>query len=85
MVNLVATLLNTGTDTTRGQLAVAVQVLCDYPDQWPLLAEHPELAPQAVAEVMRQSPVIFKTLRKALVDVELAAVRIPAGVFIPEC
>ena len=43
-------LLMAGTDTTRNQLAAAVQVLCDHPDQWALLAEHPELAPGAVEE-----------------------------------
>ena len=82
LVNLAAILLNAGTDTTRNQLAAAVQVLCDYPDQWALLAAHPELAPQAMEEVMRHSPIIFKALRKPLVDVELGGVRVPAGSFI---
>ena len=71
-----------GTDTTRNQLAAAVQVLCDHPDQWALLAEHPELAPQAVEELMRHSPVIFTTMRKAAEDVELDGVRIPAGTLV---
>src|SRR6185312_11380088 len=34
LVNLVAILLNAGTDTTRNQSAAAVQVLCEHPDQW---------------------------------------------------
>jgi cytochrome P450 len=72
-------LLMAGTDTTRNQLAAAVQNLCDHPQQWALLAEHPELAPQAVEELMRHSPVIFGTIRKAVEDVELGGVRIPAG------
>jgi cytochrome P450 len=82
LVNLVAILLNAGTDTTRNQLAAAVQVLCDRPDQWALLADHPELAPQAVEEVMRHFPIIFSTLRVAIDDVELADVLIPAGTFV---
>ena len=56
-------LLMAGTDTTRNQLAAAVQALCDHPEQWALLAEHPELAPQAVEELMRHNPVIFGTIR----------------------
>jgi cytochrome P450 len=67
------------TDTTRNQLAAAVQDLCDHPKQWALLAEHPELAPRAVEELMRHSPVIFGTIRKAVVDVELDGVTVPAG------
>jgi cytochrome P450 len=72
-------LLMAGTDTTRNQLAAAVGDLCDHPQQWALLAEHPELAPQAVEELMRHSPVIFATMRKAVEDVELGGVRVPAG------
>ena len=79
LVNLVAILLNAGTDTTRNQLAAAVQVLSDHPDQWALLAEHPELAPQAVEELMRHSPIVFAALRVATTDVDLGGVRIPAG------
>ena len=75
-------LLMAGTDTTRNQLAAAVQDLCDHPQQWALLAEHPELAPQAVEELMRHSPVIFGTMRKAVEDVELGGVRMPAGTLV---
>jgi len=79
---LAAGLLTAGTDTTRNQLAAAVQVLCDHPDQWVLLAEHPELAPNAVEETMRHSPVVFATLRVAVDDVELGGVLIPAGTLV---
>ncbi len=82
LLTLAATLLMAGTDTTRNQLAAAVQVFCDHPDQWRLLAEQPALAPQAVEEVMRYSPVIFMTMRIAVEDVELGGVTIPAGTFV---
>jgi cytochrome P450 len=75
-------LLMAGTDTTRNQLASAVQDLCDHPQQWALLAAHPELAPRAVEELIRHSPVIFATMRKAVEDVELGGVRIPAGTLV---
>ena len=45
LLSLSAQLLMAGTDTTRNQLAAAVQVFCDHPEQWRLLAEQPELAP----------------------------------------
>ena len=82
LVNLVAILLNAGTDTTRNQLAAAVQVLSDHPDQWALLAEHPELVPQAVEELMRHSPIVFAALRVATTDVELGDVVVPAGAYV---
>ena len=82
LLMLAATLLMAGTDTTRNQLAAAVQLFCDHPDQWALLAENPELAPKAVEEAMRYSPVIFTTMRTAVEDVELGGFTIPAGALI---
>jgi cytochrome P450 len=79
---LVAGLLMAGTDTTRNQLAASVQILCDHPDQWALLAEHPELASNAVEETIRHSPVAFGALRTAADDVEVAGIFIPAGIML---
>jgi cytochrome P450 len=79
---LVASLLMAGTDTTRLQLGGAVHVLCDHPDQWALLGRHPELAVNAVHELIRHSPITFVTLRVATEDVELAGVTIPAGTIV---
>jgi cytochrome P450 len=79
---LVAGLLMAGTDTTRNQLAASVHLLCDHADQWTLLAQHPELAANAVEETMRHSPISFSTLRTAVEDVELAGVMIPAGTLV---
>ncbi len=79
---LVAALLLAGTDTTRLQLGAAVHVLCDHPDQWALLGGHPELAVNAVQELIRHSPITFVTLRTAVEDVALAGVKIPAGTIV---
>ena len=79
---LVAGLLMAGTDTTRNQLAASVQLLCDHPDQWALLAQHPELAANAVEETMRHSPIAGLTLRIALEDVEIAGFIVPAGTLV---
>jgi len=76
---LAGALLTAGTDTTRNQLAAAVQALCEHPEQWALLAEHPELVPNAVEEVMRHSPILFTAGRAAVEEVELGGVIIPAG------
>jgi cytochrome P450 len=79
---LVAGLLLAGTDTTRLQLGAAVHVLCDHPDQWTLLGQYPELAANAVDELIRHSPMTFITLRAAIEDVEIAGVNIAAGTLV---
>jgi cytochrome P450 len=79
---LVAGLLIAGTDTTRNQLAAAVEVLCKHPDQWSLLGCHSELAGSAVEEVMRHSPIAFGTIRIAKEDVDVAGITIPADTLV---
>jgi cytochrome P450 len=82
LLMLAGAVLTAGTDTTRNQLAAAVQVFCDHPAQWALLAERPQLASAAVEEVMRYAPIILRTVRKAVEGVELAGVMIPAGTLV---
>jgi cytochrome P450 len=82
LLSLVGALLGAGTDTTRHQLAAAVEVLCDHPDQWALLGEQPELVPRAVEELMRYRPIGYALPRIATEDVELAGVHIPAGTIV---
>jgi cytochrome P450 len=79
---LAAGILMAGTDTTRNQLAAAVDVMCDHPEQWELLARRPELAMNAVEELMRFYPVVFGAMRMTLEDVEYGGVVIPAGTFV---
>ena len=79
LLMLAATLLAAGTDTTRNQLAAAVHVLYQRCDQWALLGEHPELAGNAVHELMRYSPIVFGLVRMAAEDIQLGGVIIPAG------
>ena len=82
LLTLAATLLMAGTDTTRNQLAAAVQVFSEHPDQWALLAGHPELASKAVEEAMRYSPVILNTMRVTVEDVDLDGFMMPAGTLV---
>ncbi len=79
---LAAGILMAGTDTTRNQVAAAVDILCDHPEQWDLLAERPELAMNAVEELMRFYPVMFGAMRMTIEDVEIEGVVIPAGTFV---
>lgn len=75
---LLGGLLFAGYDTTRNQLALAMAMFCEHPDQWRLLADRPELAPAAVEEVMRVAGVIATTPRIAVEDIDLDGWRIPA-------
>ncbi len=79
---LVGALLVAGTDTTRNRLAAAVHVLVEHPDQWALLAAHPELVAPAVEEIMRFCPVILHTFRTALSHIELAGVHVQSGTLV---
>ena len=85
LLMLAGTVLTAGIDTTRNQLAAAVDVFCDHPDQWALLAAQPELALEAVNEVMRHAPVILGTARIAAEDAGLAGVVVPAGTQVFAC
>lgn len=78
----VASLLMAGTDTTRTQLSASVQVLCEHPEQWVMLTEHPELAMRAVEESMRHSPSVCTTLRTVQEDTTYGDFTFPAGTFI---
>jgi len=82
LLMLAGSLLAAGTDTTRNQYAAAIEALIDHPDQWDHLASRPDLADQAVEELMRYSPVVFGAMRCAVTDVEIAGITIPAGTLV---
>lgn len=76
---LVSTLVFAGQDTTRNQLGLALATFTEHPQQWRLLAEHPELAGAAVEEVMRVNPTVTWVTREALEDLEFEGLQIRAG------
>ena len=84
-VQLVANLLAGGIDTTAGQLAHAVRLFAEHPDQWRLLADEPGLLPRAVDEVLRFEPVTPFTARICLDQVEYRDVIFPAGTIVAVC
>jgi cytochrome P450 len=76
---MVALLLFAGQDTTNHQLGNGIATFLRYPEQWALLARRPELAAQAVEEVVRVAPTAPITGRVAVEDFEVDGVTIPAG------
>jgi cytochrome P450 len=58
LVNLVLNVLVGGVDTSQSQLAHGIRLFAEHPDQWALLAERPELVPQAVEEIVRYEPIV---------------------------
>src|SRR3954454_15975062 len=85
LVNLVLNVLVGGVDTTQSQLAHALRLFSDHPEQWALLAERPELAPRAVDEVLRFEPITPFTARIAMQDVSYRDVLFPEGTVVLGC
>lgn len=82
LVMMTEAVLMAGTDTTRNQLACSVALLSEYPDQWALLGERPELASRAVEETMRYLGAVRGTARFASEDIEYRGVVFPKGTLI---
>ena len=81
--NLVLNILVGGVDTSQSQLAHAVRLLADHPDQWEVLRSNPRaLALQAVEETLRYEPITPLTARIMVADVEHRGVRFPAGTIV---
>ena len=82
LVMMVNAVIIGGTDTTRNQLGCALSLFAEFPDQWRLLAEQPELAPRAVEETMRYFGAVRGTMRFASEDIVYRDVVFPAGTFV---
>ena len=76
---MVSFLVFAGFDTTRNQLGLMMQTFAQRQDQWQLLREHPELARQAVEEVMRVNPTITWFSREANASFTYKDLEINAG------
>jgi cytochrome P450 len=82
LIMMTEAVLMAGTDTTRNQLACAVALFTEHPDQWALLAERPELASNAVEESMRYLGAVRGTARVASEDIEYKDVVFPSGTLV---
>src|SRR5215211_4131106 len=84
-MNLVLNVLVGGVDTTQSQLAHGLRLLAAEPEQWRRLAEDPELAAEAVEEVVRYEPITPFTARLLHEDVEYRDVTFPEGTIVMVC
>ena len=77
--SMIVALLFAGSDATRSQLGTALALFAEHPDQWALLADRPDLIPQAVDEVMRFAAPVGTLLRITTDDIAVDGYLIPAG------
>ncbi len=84
-VNLVLNVLIGGVDTTQSQLAHAMRLFAEHPEQWRLLAAEPALAAQAVEEVLRVEPITPFTARITTEEVVYRDVVFPAETIVMVC
>ena len=84
-INLVFNVLVGGVDTTQSQLAHAVRLLAEHPEQWELLRGRPELAEAAVEEALRYEPITPFTARITTREVTYRDVVFPEGTIVMVC
>jgi cytochrome P450 len=84
-INLVFNVLVGGVDTSQSQLAHAIRLLAEHPDQLALLAADPSLADAAVEEALRYEPITPFTARILVEDVEYRGVSFPEGTIVMVC
>jgi cytochrome P450 len=84
-INLVFNVLAGGVDTTQSQLAHAVRLLAEHPEQWALLVADPQLAQAAVDEALRFEPITPFTARITTEELEFRDVTFPEGTIVIVC
>jgi cytochrome P450 len=84
-INLVFNVLVGGVDTSQSQLAHAVRLLAEHPEQWALLAEEPARAGAAVEEALRYEPITPFTARIVTEEVVFRGVTFPEGTIVMVC
>ena len=80
--SLIASLLFAGYDTTRNQLGIGLFLFAQFPEQWRLLAQRPELAPNAVEEILRFMGTVTVAPRVAHESLEVGGYDVPAGTIV---
>jgi cytochrome P450 len=84
--NLVLNILVGGVDTTQSQLAHAIRLLAERPEQWAALRTDPEeLAPRAAEEALRYEPITPLTARLTIEPLEVNGVTFPEGSVVAVC
>jgi cytochrome P450 len=78
--NLILNILVGGVDTSQSQLAHALRLLAEYPEQWQRLRDDPAgLASAAVDEALRYEPITPFTARIMVEEIEYRGVTFPVG------
>ncbi|HEY8583586.1 MAG TPA: cytochrome P450 [Capillimicrobium sp.] len=84
--NLVLNILVGGVDTTQSQLAHAVRLLAERPEQWAALHADPDgLAARAADEALRFEPITPLTARLIVEEVEVDGVTYPPDTVVIVC
>src|SRR5690242_10494740 len=84
--NLVLNILVGGVDTTQSQLAHAIRLLAERPEQWAALRADPEtLAPRAAEEALRFEPITPITARMTVEEIEVNGVTFPENSIVAVC
>ncbi len=84
-VNLVLNVLIGGVDTTQSQLAHAVRLLAEHPEQWAALVADPSLAERAVEEALRYEPITPFTARITVEELTYRDVTFPPDTIVMVC
>ena len=84
-VNLVLNVLIGGVDTTQSQLAHAVRLLAEHPQQWSALVADPSLAGRAVEEALRYEPITPFTARITVEELTYRDVTFPKDTIVMVC
>jgi len=84
-INLVFNVLVGGVDTSQSQLAHAIRLLAEHPQQWALLAHDPGLAERAVEEALRYEPITPFTARILTEEISYRDVTFPEGSIVMVC
>ena len=84
-VSLVGSVLLGGVDTTQAQLAHAVRLFAEHPDQWAALRSDPGLVGAAVDEVLRYEPITPFTARLVTEEFSERDVTFPPGTVLVVC
>ncbi len=81
VLSAAASVIMAGTDTTRNQLAIALHLLADRPEDWDALVEDARLE-TTVEEILRFAPIGHVLLRVPTEDVDMNNVTVPKGTMV---
>jgi cytochrome P450 len=84
-INLVFNILAGGVDTTQSQLAHAIRLLAERPEQWDALRADTTLAERAVDEALRYEPITPFTVRILTEEVVFRDVTFPVDTIVMVC